>query len=247
MIGELISAGTSLLGGLLNKSSADANRRSQEALAMQNMAMQREFAQQGVRWRVADARAAGVHPLFALGANTHSFAPVSVGGGSDTSMGDAVASAGQNIGRAVMSGMTEDERAKTAAADALTLEKAGLENELLRTQINSLKMKQLGPAMPSASSPGAIAGQGETVVPRADKFKERPRLAIAGSEIQTNPGWSNAEDIENRYGESVSDWLYGPAVTMADLIHWAKVSGAFDVRPRGYRGGSPFSRRWERR
>jgi hypothetical protein len=37
-----------------------------------NIAMQKEFAQQGIGWKVADAKKAGIHPLFALGASTHS-------------------------------------------------------------------------------------------------------------------------------------------------------------------------------
>jgi hypothetical protein len=37
-----------------------------------NIAMQRQFAQEGIGWKVADAKKAGIHPLFALGASTHS-------------------------------------------------------------------------------------------------------------------------------------------------------------------------------
>lgn len=39
---------------------------------------QREFAQMGVRWRVADAKAAGLHPLAALGTSGASATPVPV-------------------------------------------------------------------------------------------------------------------------------------------------------------------------
>lgn len=39
MIGNLIAAGTSLLGGLLGKKSADKARESTEAMAAQNAAM----------------------------------------------------------------------------------------------------------------------------------------------------------------------------------------------------------------
>ena len=41
-----------------------------------NEALQREFAQNGIRWRAADARAAGLHPLAALGSSGAS-APLS--------------------------------------------------------------------------------------------------------------------------------------------------------------------------
>lgn len=45
-----------------------------------NWANQREFAKHGIRWRVEDAIAAGIHPLAALGVNTASGSPVSIGG-----------------------------------------------------------------------------------------------------------------------------------------------------------------------
>lgn len=97
--GALIGAGSSLLGGLLSNR---ANRRTVAA----NAQAQREFAQQGVRWKVEDARAAGIHPLYALGAQTHSFSPIAV----SDSMGPALASAGQDIGRAVQATRTQEER-----------------------------------------------------------------------------------------------------------------------------------------
>lgn len=124
MFGSLISAGASLLGGLLgDKEQSDSNA--------DNIALQREFAQHGIRWKVADAEAAGVHPLFALGANTVPFSPIPVGGSNTAT---ALASAGQDVGRAIDSTRTQDERVK-ARADALLIERGELENMLLRSQI----------------------------------------------------------------------------------------------------------------
>lgn len=217
MLGELISAGTSLLGGLFGQSQARSQQRQQMQLAQQQMAMQREFAQQGVRWRVDDARQAGVHPLFALGAQTHSYSPVSVGGGSsDNSMGDAIASAGQNIGRAVQSEMTAGEREKAAAADALTLEKAGLENELLRTQIGSLKQAQLGPALPSGKT-GPLAGQGDI----------RKYNLAHNIPIHTRPGETPAEKIEDEYGdESIINFINNNYRQIRDLIETGRAGNS---------------------
>lgn len=97
--GSLISAGANLLGGLFGSNSAEKATRAQ-------LAAQKEFAQHGVRWRVEDAKAAGLHPLYALGANVPSYSPVSV----QDPMGEAISQAGQNIGRAVSSSMTSHER-----------------------------------------------------------------------------------------------------------------------------------------
>lgn len=95
-----INAVTSLFGG--SKSDKSARR-----AAEQNAAMQREFAQNGIRWKVADAKAAGVHPLYALGAQTHSFSPVYTG---DTGTPNAIANMGQDISRAMMAKQTNSER-----------------------------------------------------------------------------------------------------------------------------------------
>lgn len=40
-----------------------------------NEALQREFAQMGIRWKVEDAEAAGLHPLYALGGAGAAYAP----------------------------------------------------------------------------------------------------------------------------------------------------------------------------
>ena len=65
---SLLGAGASLLGGLFDDNSAKKQ-------AQQNYAQQKEFAQKGIGWKVEDAKASGIHPLYALGAQTHSFTP----------------------------------------------------------------------------------------------------------------------------------------------------------------------------
>ena len=42
--------------------------------------MQRQFAKHGIRWKVQDAKAAGIHPLAALGVSPSQAAPTAVGG-----------------------------------------------------------------------------------------------------------------------------------------------------------------------
>lgn len=146
MLGSIISAATSLIGG---KRSAD----SAEDIADMNVEMQKEFAQNGIRWKVADAREAGIHPLYALGANTTSFSPVNVG---DTSNGAGLAQAGQDIGRAIDATRTSDERAHAQTLGQLQLKRAGLENDLLETQIAGSKAALLrstqSPPMPTGAA-----------------------------------------------------------------------------------------------
>ena len=129
--------------------------------AKQNIKLQKQFAQEGIQWKVADAKKAGIHPLYALGAQTHSFAPVQTGGGNFSAMG-------QNVGRAIDAYRDADQRLDgfTKANQALQLENGKLQNEYLKAQIASLQstINQPGtpPAVPSAAGRYLIPGQGST-------------------------------------------------------------------------------------
>lgn len=49
---------------------------SEEDRVNRQMQEQAKYAKAGIRWKVADAKAAGLHPLFALGGNTATYSPV---------------------------------------------------------------------------------------------------------------------------------------------------------------------------
>lgn len=213
MLGPLISAGASLLGGLFGKSSADKARASQEALAQQNIAQQREFAQHGIRWRVEDAKAAGIHPIYALGSGGASFSPVSAAFTSDTSLPNALASAGQDIGRAIHSTRTAGERgsAFSSAATKLQLEGLSLDNDLKRTEIASkaarLRADQVGPTapgsdylMPGQASSG-IKNKPLEVAPGHPGAPSQESGSITDTGIvKTEKGWARmpSKDVKER-------------------------------------------------
>lgn len=129
------------------RSASKEARRAQEsanasnmAIAERNIALQREFAQMGIRWRVDDARAAGVHPLAALGASGASFNPV-------TPLIDPLPSAkswqhnlGQNVRSHILNRLDPTQR----ALSNLAVERAGLENDLLRLQMANMEAGQGG-------------------------------------------------------------------------------------------------------
>lgn len=233
MLGAIIGAGASLLGGMLNRSSAEdaqrENARVQAEQAEKNRQMQLQFAQEGIRWKVDDARAAGIHPLYALGANTVSYAPVSVGQSyaGDTSLGSGVASAGQDISRAMNATRTlgERESAFQKTVQDLSLTKMGLENELLASQIQKLRAAS-NPPMPSISDVGPI--------PEANKWEERPRILLGGRSVTTDPSTVNMKEIEDRYGDDgLASWL-GPAYLMwRDYVSSANAN-------RDYQLSNPF-------
>lgn len=89
---------------------------------------QKEFAQNGLRWRVEDAKAAGIHPIFAVGANTPSYSPQAAVG---TDFG--LSQVGQDIGRAIEAGQTRRERQEMADVQKAYYE-AQVQNVLAQTE-----------------------------------------------------------------------------------------------------------------
>lgn len=148
MLGKIVSAGASLLGGFLGN-------KSREKVADQNAELQKEFAQHGISWKVADAKRAGIHPLYALGNNGIAFQPTHAFG---DDLATGLAAAGQDIGRAIDSTRTSSDRIK-ARLDALAVENAELNNDLLRSRIALLEQHR-NPPMPEIGAQ-AIPGQSD--------------------------------------------------------------------------------------
>ena len=171
-IGSAIGAAGSLLGGSIAAGNS-------EKVAQMNIDAQREFAQNGIRWKVDDAKKAGIHPLYALGASTQGFSPVS-GYGGDYGISDAAANLGQGFARAQQAKMTKEEREKQEVRDAIqdmaALEDLNQKRRMNDAQIrladseifrnfalstNALRKTGLPPAMPGGLG-GVIAGQGNS-------------------------------------------------------------------------------------
>lgn len=160
----LIGGASTLIGGLLNRDqNREANYQNQVA-GDKNAALQKEFAQQGIQWKVEDAKKAGIHPLAALGASTHQFAPSYVGGQADTSMGDTIASMGQNISRGVLASAEKKDRILITAMNEERLKHAKLQNQILESQLSSIQNPVPQSAgLPSPMDPyGGIPGQAST-------------------------------------------------------------------------------------
>lgn len=184
-----------LLGGLFSSSSA----KKQNAA---NLAAQREAAQNQVQWRAEDARKAGVGTLAALGMQPVSISPSTVGGPDWSSIG-------QNLGRAADASVSKTQQALNTEILAGQRDKIGLENDLIRRNIAASDIMLRRQAGTGVGVPGSD-DRGEKVNGPMD---------IAGLSVQRNPYFSDAQDITNRYGETIGDFVYGPAVAVADT-YW---------------------------
>lgn len=182
---DLVGAGAILGGlgqaaggvaGLFGGGNSNQGYWQQLGLMREQAQLQREFAQQGIQWRVADAKAAGIHPLYALGGSGASYSPsaISVGTGQGSDLGRDLGNMGAGLGRAVAAAGSKEDRAATEFSSAMRvmqLKRAGLENEHLETQIMAsraaLQRAQLGPGIPTglgvAGPPQAGVGQFQRV------------------------------------------------------------------------------------
>lgn len=168
----------SVVGGLVGAGGSIWANKQNDKLAQQmwqkNYEAQKEFAQNGVKWRVDDAKQAGIHPLFAMGANGASYSPVNSGGyyeNPTAGLGNAISNMGQDIGRAMQAKMTPAERAiqELRADKIFDLDVRSREADIALKQAETASViarsQQQVPAMPYAAGRGRskiIAGQGDS-------------------------------------------------------------------------------------
>lgn len=146
-IPALIGAGASILGTKMAQDAAD------DRAAAANQAG-REMATHGIRWKVEDAKAAGLHPLFALGGAGATYSPAAA----------PVFDQSQNLGRAaeaLSSGFEKVMRDNALKMSASQLEESDLRKDLLYSQIwrNYHEAAPAVEMMPPAVRPGVVYGQ----------------------------------------------------------------------------------------
>lgn len=211
---ELLGAGLNFLG---NMGSNNANK----AMAEQNLNFQRDAARNGIKWKVEDAREAGIAPLAALGAQTFNPTPVSLNSTWDSSVGTGIAKAGADISSSLTKTRTPQQKmdAFTKTTQDLQLTRMGLENELLASQIRKNMPTGISPPGPNANPRTLVDGQTATSITSAngtpvgvDPLKQQldtmPASQMArpvGVPLRTNKYTSDAQDMEDRYGDIVEE------------------------------------------
>lgn len=133
-VGGLVSGVTNGLLGIGNLIYSSKMQKKNLALMQKQIDYQKEYAQNGIQWRVADAKKAGLHPLYALGANTPTYTPVDMT--QNTNL--------PNI-------KDPYESYQVGAMQAAQIENAQLQNELLRSQINALDAETMSNVSSNAS------------------------------------------------------------------------------------------------
>ncbi len=208
LIGAGIGAGAGLLGGALS-GSAERNRYGdQTAFAREQLQFQRDLAKSGITWRVEDAKNAGIHPLYAMGAPTMSSSPISVSGGSPGSFGRAISGSGQNISRAIRGTMNA---------------RGVLENRLLESQIRGQDLDNMGPSIRNrAELRSQSVGRGVSDYRATIPYEPLPAVEwdSEGNRIVTLPTgrlrwpgrYSTHEQVEELFGDLASEVIMAPNI-----------------------------------
>lgn len=236
-IGDLLGAGAKLAGGFIGEKSADQR-------AAQNIAAQREFAQNAISWKVADARRAGISPLAALGASTTSFSNV-VGG--EAKVGEAVGDMGQDISRAATAYSNREQKTLLLKGAALDLEGKGLDNDIKRAELADKVRKVTSPGSPpgvNMPSTGVLPGGSSnwpitTSVPIEPKDKEEVenQLRMWGINLANDPWTSDAQTAQNVVGDwGENMWTFPKigSIIAYNLARWANRRRQDVIRNQGY-------------
>lgn len=164
MIPALIAAAATIAASRAASRSNRLANQSAASVAGEQADLQREFAQNGISWRVADAKKAGVSPVYALGAQGASYAPVAQSVFQDNSTADMIQSLGQNLSGAV--GRTMD------------------------TYDRDLKQAQLEAIRASTAKDVALAGAANSEAQRSWlEFRTANPVNLDGTGIKPRYGW----------------------------------------------------------
>jgi len=205
----LLPVAGNLLGGLMGDSAAKKQAKQQQAFAREQF----EWQKNRITNTVADAKNAGIHPLFALGSSAN-ISPVSMSGGGGSALGEGVSRAGELLGAASAQGKkpSGDPMEQQLVEARIAREKAGAASDLASANYyNSMaaKTEREGRAISTArdiATLGNLNTPGRPAAPPASYSPPRPKgiTTLSGRRPRVGQA-SDAEDVEQRYGEVASE------------------------------------------
>lgn len=216
MFGGIASAIGGLIGGHLD-------RNNQRAQWNNEYNAQKEFAMNGIRWRVEDAKAAGLHPLAALGAQTMSYSPQAV---NPSNYAQTLSSMGQNIGRAIQSKFSKEERELAN----LQVDNARLDNAYKRAQVGFIeaqtaKLERDDVFMQALNAERAVNSQQQVPsMPLSSRRGGSGQVAKIGS-VEVVPDEVVSTSPDRTHGAGIhSDWIYSRYGNRL-MVHFNESSG----------------------
>ncbi|MBA7641602.1 hypothetical protein ES703_49287 [subsurface metagenome] len=225
-IASAIGAAASIGGALIGKSSADEDRAMTAAQNAQmvrlNKAQFKDLQQKSIRHKVADAKAAGLHPLFALGGTASGASPTPfIPGQSRTGnqLGEGLAAAGRQIARG---GLVQAQiESYKASANRDNAQAAQTLSETKRAEQNALNIRGSWTGAPPAKTyplPGQLQTEWKQLPATQYGRETRPGYV----DVQLPDGtWTKVlnqdlgldeiaqiEYVARRIGERTSQWAH---------------------------------------
>jgi len=212
----ILGAVTGALGGVVGNI---INNNAAKDAANKAWDRQKNVMMNQVQWRVRDAVAAGLHPLAAIGMNPASGpAPAMI----DGSLGPTLANAGQDLGNSIERAMQPEDRTASALT-RLQLERGTLENDLLRAQLTSQRLRNIREASPAprVTNGKGVPEGGYTHPDGSWKSGDNgmgSKAVVDGYSkpfIVSHPG--AAQQIADNYGDAAQE-IYGLGSLAVDLV-----------------------------
>lgn len=243
ILGSIVGAVGSLVGGALSdksnrKVASATNDRSYE-IAQEDRTLQREFARSGIQWRAEDAKAAGLHPLYALGGTgaTYTPSPISLVTPDQSGFGRGLAEAGQNLGRAIQAQETPQQREARQWQMALLKAQVGrevaltglYESEAARNRQSALQSAGIPEGSVSVGALEGIPGQVKSVPDEVTSARIGSPELSAGQhpffmEAKLGNGLRIMLPRSEDMGESLEaiQWYMWPAIIAANEKRYGK-------------------------
>lgn len=150
-----------MVGGALDD--RDARKQSKNALNISNLASdreyqrQKEFAQNQIRWRVDDAKAAGLHPLYALGQSSAAYSPSTFIPGQSETGSFSSDGLGATVSAALSSRSPSQKRLTDAQIRKVEAEASLAETQALDAKRRLAEQPGRATAYPLADAPTRVA------------------------------------------------------------------------------------------
>lgn len=176
------------LVGIDQGKKADAKSRKFQWKSLQaQLAYQKEFAQHGLRWRVEDAKAAGLHPLSALGAQgLPAYSPVGVdsgGGATSAALAKGIRSPVMTAAeKAAAQAALEESKSRVAANEAEAAYYNSMAAKNLQDQASQAPFPEANIDVPAALfAPPRLVYEGGSTVGGAELVAPKVNMSRAGT------------------------------------------------------------------
>lgn len=196
--GALIQTGGSLLGGLIGGKDA-------KKAVKKQYKYQKEFAKNQLQWRVQDAKAAGLHPLFALGGGGGT-SPTFMAGQSP--MGSAIADSAAAIGSAVAGRPSElSKQLQSAQIQSINSQTERNQAEAALARSQAARVAQTANVTPSIASAVVDEALAPGTQVGATRVSPVETVTRTRGDESTQAG---TQPLFSKYSTRTGRYMYGP-------------------------------------